>query len=288
MNGLELLVFNFISTLGLSIWVVNLLMIVYKGLKIIAIIIVTVYLIMLLKQVLHTVLKRTNRFKIDSLEINSTLKTVEEIIGQIIKYTLWIITVIIILSELGIDVLPLLAGVGVIGLALAFGVQSLVQDVISGFFMLVEGQFNKGDLITIGDFTGTVSSLSLRTTTLTSWKNEVKTFNNSEIKTMINRSKLDSVGVIDIHIAYSENIIEVTELVNETLSKIPLEEPLKEQPKLVGVTELSRDYMNLRVVFKSLVGTHYGLEREYRKILLDMLFKNNISMVPHEVRINKD
>ena len=107
----------------------------------------------------------------------------------------------LILGQVGLNLGPLLAGAGVLGLAIGFGAQSLVKDVITGFFIIFEDQFGVGDVIQIDQFKGTVEEIGIRVTRIKSWTGEVHIIPNGNIKQVTNFSTYNSIAVVDVSIA---------------------------------------------------------------------------------------
>ena len=132
-----------------------------------------------------------------------------------------------ILGELGIQLGPLLATAGIGAVAIGFGAQSLVKDVIGGFFIILENQYRIGDAIEVAGVSGLVESVSLRKTVLRDLEGRVHTIPNGEIKVVSNLSKEWSRSVLDIGISYRENIDEVTDLLSQIGRKLEAEEPYK-------------------------------------------------------------
>jgi small-conductance mechanosensitive channel len=132
--------------------------------------------------------------------------TIGKLIHNLISYTVNFISVLLILGELGVNLGPLLAGAGVLGLAIGFGAQSLVKDVITGFFIIFEDQFGVGDVIQIDQFKGTVEEIGIRVTRVKSWTGEVHIIPNGNIKQVTNFSVYNSLAVLDISIAYEADV----------------------------------------------------------------------------------
>ena len=150
-------------------------------------------------------------------------------LGNILRHASLIvisfIAVLMILGELGIQLGPLLATAGVGALAIGFGAQSLVKDVISGFFILLENQYRMGDVIEVAGVSGLVESLSLRRTVLRDLEGRVHTIPNGEIKIVSNLSKEWARSVLDVGISYREDVDHVLEILGQIGSELAAEEP---------------------------------------------------------------
>ncbi|HKL95274.1 MAG TPA: mechanosensitive ion channel domain-containing protein [Haploplasma sp.] len=150
-------------------------------------------------KIVKLVLGRTKSFKRKNIETKEQL-TVKRLLNNIVKamFMFWI--VIMILKELGIDIMPLLAGAGVLAFAVGFGAQELIKDVISGMFLILEKTLKIDDVVTINGIKGTVMEVGIRRTKVLTWKNELVTFNNGDIRTVINFSLNPGVAVIEFNL----------------------------------------------------------------------------------------
>src|SRR5690606_24333641 len=124
---------------------------------------------------------------------------------QAMKLTIGIVVVLILLREVGVDIGPILAGAGILGLAVGFGAQNLVRDVISGFFFILENQVRVGDVAIVNGTGGTVEEINFRTVVLRDLAGTVHTFPNGTVTTMSNMTKDWSAHVFEIGVAYKEN-----------------------------------------------------------------------------------
>ncbi|MFH5882292.1 mechanosensitive ion channel family protein [Liberiplasma polymorphum] len=206
-------------------------------------------------------------------------RTVGVIFSGVIRYILVLIAIFLILSAWGVEAPTLLAGAGILGLAISFGAQSLIEDILSGLFIVSEKQFSIGDVIEIDGFRGKVIEMSIRTTKFESIMGDTKIMNNSDIRGAINTSSNLSPAICDIAISYSENIEKVEKIIYANLDVI--REKLVDiinGPYYRGVQELSDSSVVLRIVGfvheDKKLQTIRDLNREM-KILFD---KNNIKI----------
>src|SRR5262249_29170644 len=119
---------------------------------------------------------------------------------------IWVVAILLALGQLGFNLAPLIAGAGIAGVAIGFGAQNLVKDCITGLFMLIEDQYGIGDVVDLGVASGTVEGVSLRTTVLRSQDGTVWHVPNGEVRRVGNRTKLWSVAVLDIVVAYDADL----------------------------------------------------------------------------------
>lgn len=176
-------------------------------------------------------------------------KTLGKLVGNIISYTVNFIVIMMVLNQFGFDLAPLLAGAGVIGLAIGFGAQSLVKDVITGFFIIFEDQFAVGDVVQIGTNKGTVEEIGIRVTRIRSWTGEVHIIPNGSIVQVTNYSVNNSMAVLDITIAYDADIDGAIALIKETLQKgYEMNDNIVEEPEVLGVQTMSATEVVIRVI----------------------------------------
>lgn len=175
-------------------------------------------------------------------------KTLGKLLGNVIGYTVNFIVILMILGQLGIHLGPILAGAGVIGLAVGFGAQSLVKDVITGFFIIFEDQFAVGDVIQTGSFKGTVEEIGIRVTRIRSWTGEVHIIPNGSITQVTNFSVNNSIAVVDVAIGTDANIDAATELIKQTVQEVYNEnEDIVKEPEVLGIQTMSASEVVIRI-----------------------------------------
>jgi small-conductance mechanosensitive channel len=175
-------------------------------------------------------------------------KTLGKLLHNLISYTVNFITILLILDQFGVNLGPLLAGAGVLGLAIGFGAQSLVKDLITGFFIIFEDQFAVGDLVQIDQFKGTVEEIGIRATRIKSWTGEVHIIPNGNIKQVTNFSVHNSLAVIDVSIAYEADLDKATKVLNETLEQYYAKSTkVVKKPELLGIQALGTSEVKLRI-----------------------------------------
>ena len=184
-------------------------------LKIIAILVITNILIRIGKLMIHNIFKIRNLSPLQYIRRRE--ETLSKLLDSVLSYVVYFIAFMMILSVLGIDVKALIAGAGVVGLAVGFGAQSLVKDIISGFFIIFEDQFSVGDHVRIGQYEGNVETIGLRTTKIKSWTGELHILPNGSIIEVTNFSINNSIAVVDIAIAYGEDIARAETVIEETI-----------------------------------------------------------------------
>ena len=178
------------------------------------------------------------------------VRTILSITANMIRYVAVIAIVIGALYVLKVDVATILAGLGVIALIIGFGAESLIADVVTGFFILIDNQYNVGDIIEVNGFRGTVSEIGIRTTSLTDTGGNVKIINNSDMKSILNRSDNSSKAVADFAIPYETDLEKLEEKIPAMLEEIYQKHPevFKSVPKYLGVQTLNNSSVDLRFV----------------------------------------
>ncbi len=206
-------------------------------------------------------------------------KTLGILIHNILKYTIYFFAILMILDKLNFNLGPLLAGAGVVGLAIGFGAQNLVKDIITGFFIVFEDQFAVGDYISVNDYTGTVEELGLRITKIRKWTGELYIIPNGNITEVTNYSTHNSIAVIDVGVAYEEDIKHVTEVLEAILkeSAIMIKE-IVQPPEVLGVQDLAASDVVIRVIAETKPMEHYAVARRLRAMIKNGFDKEGIEI----------
>jgi len=178
------------------------------------------------------------------------------------------VSLLLILGELGVNLAPLIAGAGIVGLALGFGAQSLVRDMISGFFLLMEDQLGVGDIVDLGEAVGTVEKVTLRTTTVRALSGTLWHVPNGEILRVGNLSQNWSRALVDVDVAYDSDLAEASAVIQaaaDALWEDPAFRPfLVEQPEVMGVEHLAADGVTIRLGVKTEPAAQFKVQRTLR------------------------
>ncbi len=216
-------------------------------------------------------------------------KTVSGVIWSTGLVTIAATAGIMILDELGVPVAPILAGAGIVGLAVGFGAQTLVKDVISGLFILIERQFSVGDVIQVDGIAGSVEEMTLRATFLRDAEGTCHIIPNGEIRILSNRTKGWAQAVLDVGIGYDVSIdhaIRVLESLGAEMFTDPeVGEQLMESPSVLGVQELGDSAVVLRMTAKTRPGKQFGVTRELRRRVKERFETEGIEM-PYPTRVH--
>lgn len=186
---------------------------------------------------------------------------------SLVTFVIWVVAAFMMLGAVGINLAPLLAGAGVIGVALGFGSQSLVRDFLSGFFILIEDQYGVGDIVDMeGRAAGVVEAVSLRTTRLRSVDGVVWHVPNGEIRVIGNMSQHWSRSLLDVEVAYDTDIDQAKTVVKRVADKLWREDPaILEEPEMWGVEELAASGVVLRLVVKTTPKEQWRVSRRLRE-----------------------
>jgi small-conductance mechanosensitive channel len=201
----------------------------------------------------------------------SRAKSISGVLGSTLYAVIWTIAIGMILGELGLNLGPLLAGAGIVGVALGFGAQSLVNDCISGLFMLVEDQYGIGDVVDLGEAVGIVEEIALRTTVLRGIDGTVWHVPNGEIQRVGNQSQHYSVALIDIDVAYDADIAAASKLMQATATTMCATDEwsdlVLDPPDVLGIENLGADGITLRMTVITAPGQQWMLQRALREAL---------------------
>ncbi|WP_374718682.1 mechanosensitive ion channel family protein [Parageobacillus toebii] len=233
-------------------------------LKIIIILVLCMIVTKVLKVAIHNIFKMRQKAPIRISERREA--TLLRLLDNVIRYVLYFIAMIMILDTFGVEVKAILAGAGIVGLAVGFGAQSLVKDVITGFFIIFEDQFAVGDYVRIGNFEGYVEAIGLRVTKIRSWTGEIHILPNGSIAQVTNYSLNNSIAVVDVNIAYEEDIEKVEEAILELLPQLPAKyEDMVAPPELLGVQNLTNSEVVMRITCETKPMRHVSVARAIRK-----------------------
>ncbi|ERN53120.1 mechanosensitive ion channel family protein [Alkalihalophilus marmarensis] len=217
------------------------------------------------------------------------MKTLEKLTLNIFSYILIFVFITIIAGIFELPIGGLIAGAGVVGLAIGFGAQGLVSDVVTGFFLLLEKQIDVDDYVTAAGIDGVVEEVGLRTTQIRGFDGTLHFVPNREISSVSNHSRGNMRALIDMSISYDDNIDEAIAVMQSVCDKIALEdETIKEGPNVIGVQGLGDSDVVIRVIAKTENMMQWAVERKLRKELKEALDANNIEIpYPHQVYIEK-
>jgi small conductance mechanosensitive channel len=226
----------------------------------------------------------------DILRAQQRTETLRAIIRSISKIILILILALTISSELGYNIGPLLASAGIVGLAVGFGAQSLVKDVISGFFILFEDQFSVGDVVKVGDFTGVVERMTLRVTILRNLEGQVYVVPNGNIQHVTVMTKDWARAVLDVTVSHKQDLSKVFETLKTINARLAQDWPdrVLEQPTIFGIDKLDDTGVMVRSAVKTPAFKKDDVLREWRRRVKEEFSRTGIELTDRssqEVRV---
>jgi small conductance mechanosensitive channel len=192
-------------------------------------------------------------------------KTLTSLLQSTLRYVTSIVAFLMILDLLGIDTKALLGGAAVLGLAVGFGAQNLVRDVITGFFLIYERQYDVGDYVSIAGVSGIVEQIGLRTTIIREFSGDVHTIPNGLIEKTANKSRRGARALVEVPVPYSADLRKAMDLLGEVCRQMAEERSeIQEGPRVLGVSQLGESGVVLAVWARTEPMQQWGVERELR------------------------
>jgi moderate conductance mechanosensitive channel len=215
-------------------------------------------------------------------ELEKRAETISNLIGKFMFVLIWIIAGLMILNEMNFDVRPLLAGAGVVGVAIGFGAQNIIKDVLAGMFFMMENQLRVNDVATINGKTGLVEEMNLRTTVLRGEDGAVHVFPNGAIQGLTNLTREYSYYVFNLSVAYTENtdhVVSVLQGIGEELSQ---EEPYRSAVlapiEVLGVDKLDNSGAIIKARFKTIPNQQWMVGREMNRRIIQRFEEAKIGL----------
>ena len=216
----------------------------------------------------------TDATKNDALELEEKrLHTLSRLFKSIATYAIYFIAIITCLDMVGFSITTILAGAGVLSLAVAFGAQSIVEDLMSGIFIVLENQYSVGEYVQIDGIQGIVKEIGMKTTKLKTYEGELMIIKNGSIGSVINYSRAAQRGYVEVGIAYEENIGNAISVIEKACTAITetYKADLDEAPNVLGVTELADSSVVVRATFTAWNWKHFAIERALRQAIKEAL-----------------
>jgi small conductance mechanosensitive channel len=259
----------------------------------------TIFLIVVVATVLHRIARRlisrlAGRLKqqrsgftdkllpgsVDDPRLVARVDTLQAVLRSVAAVTIWTVALLMILTELGVNVAPLIAGAGVAGVALGFGAQTLVRDVISGFFLIVEDQFGVGDEVDIlpsvgNSVVGAIEGITLRSTRVRGFDGTLWHVANGEIRRVGNRSQSWSRAIVDARVRIDADLDQAAAVLLDAARIAVASEPFAEavdgEPEVLGVEAVGTQWVLLRLVVRVRPDRRWSLQRSLRATIADRL-----------------
>jgi moderate conductance mechanosensitive channel len=247
----------------------------------IASIVLIFFIISIMVKVANGIINRTFKDAESSSQLinKKRAKTLGEVLKKIVKYVLVFIGVMMALETFDIDTKSIIATAGIGGLAIGFGAQSLVKDLITGFFIIMEDQYSVGDFVQIDSFEGYVEDLGLRVTKLRDFSGELHIIPNGNIDIVTNKTRGAMRAKVDISIAYEENVDKAIGVLEKVCREIrENNEDVLDGPSVMGITGLGGSDVVLTIIAKTTPLEQWAVEREIRKKSKEALEREDIEI----------
>jgi small conductance mechanosensitive channel len=271
-----------------------------QGLQILLIVVAAIIVVWLARIAFHGVIKALidreategTAQELSAIEVRKRMATLDQLGGNVIRFFVIAIALLMVLGTLGLDIGPAVAGLGVIGIAVGFGAQSLVRDYLNGCLILIENQFSRGDVVTVAGVTGTVEDFSLRRTTLRDLDGVVHSVPNGEIKVASNRTRTWARINQDVTVAYGTDVDKAIDVVNQVGQAMSVDTKWKrrilEPPRVDRVESIDPAGITLKVLGTVRASDQWAASGEFRRLLLTAFAENGIEIPGPRVAIAED
>lgn len=254
-----------------------------KVIKILIIIIVIKVLVSLINKLIARALG--NKKGKNIFVNNKRANTICEVLKKIVKYVLYFIGIMMVLDMFNVNTTSILATAGIGGLAIGFGAQSLVKDIITGFFILIEDQYAVGDFISIESLEGIVEQLDLRVTKLRDFSGDLHIIPNGTVQVVTNKSRGAMRALVKVFVAYEEDIEKVSKILEGLCDDIKSNnDSILDGPSILGITDLGESNISITIVAKTKPMEQWAIEREIRKKIKEAFHKESIK-TPYPGRV---
>ncbi|MDE3207762.1 MAG: mechanosensitive ion channel family protein [Pseudomonadota bacterium] len=259
---------------------------IFKNLAHIAIILIIALILLRLSKKLADLVAHYLRSKADDPESLKRVETISRVMRYSMSVTVTVITVMLVLGELGISIAPVLATAGVVGVALGFSAQNLVKDFLNGFFLILENQVRRGDVVEAAGKSGLVEEVTLRYIQLRDYDGNVHFIPNGQITTVTNMSRGFAYSVIDIGVAYREDIDEIFGILQQLGSQLRQDpiigEKILEDLELAGIDKLADSAVIVRCRFKVVPLEQWTVRRAFYRLVKTCFDEKGIEIpFPH-------
>lgn len=216
--------------------------------------------------------------------------TINKLVRGLAKAILGVMLVFVVFGIWGVDLGPMIAGAGVVGLAISLGAQNAIRDLVAGISMILDNVLDVGDMVEIRDFKGFVEEVGIRSTKIKNFKGELATFNNGTIDKVINFSRNPTLAVVTATVAYGTDLDKVIKIFDQELETLVEQFPdvVTRAPKVMGVSNLGTHGVDLMITFEALPQQHFAAQRTVNKMIKEICDKHKIEIpLPQIVVTNK-
>ncbi|MBQ7105334.1 MAG: mechanosensitive ion channel family protein [Bacilli bacterium] len=242
--------------------------------------------------IIYSVIKKViiavfSRYKSKSARNNKRYNTLMSVVIDIIKIIIVTFVILSVLTVYGIDVAAALAGLGIVSVLIGLAFQDLFKDVIVGFFIIIEDQFSVGDTIEVGGFKGEVLHVGMKSTKIKKFDGPIMIIANRNIDKVINYTNTESMAIVDIPVAYEEDIDHVEKLLTDLAKKLDKKlEHLKGEIEVWGVENLDSSAVVIRLAVRTEVLQHFSVQRQIRKEVKNLFNKEGIKIPYPQVEVH--
>ena len=249
----------------------------------ILIVLISIFLYLIFSSILHKLVNvKLKGVRIDDRRHKTTLS----LLDNVVKYFIAIIALLMILDVYGIDTKSLIASLGVISLVAGLALQDFLKDIIAGITIIFEDQYAVGDVVTIGDFKGTVTYLGIKSTRLKSFTGETLIISNRNIDKVVNHSLEQSTSFLDMPIAYDTDIDKAKEVLKNVCDELSKELKLSTPATVCGVQDLGDSSIGIRISFSCSFSNKVSYERIFREKVKKAFDENKIEIPFQQVVIH--
>ncbi|HHZ16411.1 MAG TPA: mechanosensitive ion channel family protein [Peptococcaceae bacterium] len=217
--------------------------------------------------------------------------TLKILLKSVARYALFFIAAITVLDELGVPIAAVLSAAGILGLAVGFGAQNLVKDVITGFFIIFEDQFSVGEYVETEGVGGIVEEVGLRITKLRDWDGKLHIIPNGSIAMVTNHNRGSLRAWVEVRVSYREDLNRVLQVLEDTCKSVrnDFADKITQGPRVLGVTNLGQSEVVITIMAMTTPLEQWGIERELRKRIKETFEREGIEIpYPHQVIIREE
>ena len=235
----------------------------------------------------------SNIFNVDKSHLkmeSRKARTLDALLKSVLRYTVYFLVGLAVIDALGVPTSSIIASAGIVGLAVGFGAQGLIKDVLTGFFILFEDQFSVGDYIDTAGVSGSVEEVGLRVTKLRDFSGVLHIIPNGSIDKVTNYNRGNMRAMIDVSVAYEADADVARSVMDGVVAEMAADMPeIMEGPKVLGITNLSESGVTFTILARTLPMQQWGVEREMRRRIKLALDREGIEIpYPHRVIISKN
>lgn len=237
-----------------------------------------ILLLKLIRWLIGMVIRRRGRASSEAVRRTDTTRSV---VSSVVGYLWYFLIAGIVLGVFGLDIAQIMTAAGVVGIAVAFGAQTLVKDIFSGLFIWAERSITVGDVVSINDLSGTVESISIRTTTIRNFNGNVFIVPNGDIRSIINMSRGFKRAVVVVPCPYEENQERLVAMIREEMEIAAKEiEGIDTVPDVMSIVSFEPNACTLQIAVPCPVGEHWRIERDIRSRVKARFDREGI-VIPH-------